>query len=60
MRVLSVTHGPSVPGGVFDEAVADAGHVLECWQVPDGGSPGAAADFDAVIRTKHSADLGKQ
>jgi GMP synthase-like glutamine amidotransferase len=49
VRVLSVTHGPSVPGGVFDEAVTDGGHVLERWQVPDGGSPGAAADFDAVL-----------
>ena len=35
MRVLSITHGASVPGGVFDEAVASGGHVLECWQVPD-------------------------
>jgi GMP synthase (glutamine-hydrolysing) len=49
VRVLSVTHGPSVPGGVFEEAVADAGHVLERWQVPDGGSPEAATDFDAVL-----------
>jgi GMP synthase-like glutamine amidotransferase len=49
VRVLSVTHGPSVPGGVFDEAVTDAGHLLERWQVPDGGSPGAATDFDAVL-----------
>jgi GMP synthase (glutamine-hydrolysing) len=47
--VLSVTHGPTVPGGVFDEAVADGGHVLERWQVPEGGSPGAATDFDAVL-----------
>jgi GMP synthase (glutamine-hydrolysing) len=49
MRVLSVTHGPSVPGGVFDEAVADAGHTLERWEVPDGGSPGVARSFDAVM-----------
>jgi GMP synthase-like glutamine amidotransferase len=49
VRVLSVTHGPSVPGGVFDEAVTEADHVLERWQVPGGGSPGAATDFDAVL-----------
>ena len=49
MRVLSVTHGESVPGGVFDEAVHTAGHVLERWQVPDGGSPDAAGSYDAVM-----------
>jgi GMP synthase (glutamine-hydrolysing) len=49
MRVLSVTHGPSVPGGVFDEAVESAGYRLERWQVPDGGSPGPARSYDAVM-----------
>jgi len=49
MRVLSVTHGPSVPGGVFDEAVEATGHTLEHWQVPDGGSPDRAASYDAVM-----------
>jgi GMP synthase (glutamine-hydrolysing) len=49
MRVLSVTHGPSVPGGVFDEAVVDAGHVLERWVVPEGGAPGPARMYDAVM-----------
>ncbi len=38
VRVLSVTHGPSVPGGVFDEAVEAAGHILERWSVPDGAN----------------------
>jgi GMP synthase (glutamine-hydrolysing) len=49
MRVLSVTHGPTVPGGVFDEAVSTAGHALERWLVPDGGLPDEAARFDAVM-----------
>ena len=49
MRVLSVTHGPSVPGGVFEEAVGSAGHTLERWVVPDGGSPAAARAYDAVM-----------
>ena len=49
MRVLSVTHGPSVPGGVFDEAVEAAGHSLERWQVPDGGRPDPAGRYDAVM-----------
>jgi GMP synthase-like glutamine amidotransferase len=49
MRVLSVTHGPTVPGGVFDEAVESGGHVLERWQVPDGCSPDPAHSYDAVM-----------
>ena len=49
MRVLSVTHGPSVPGGLFDEAVETAGHVLERWLVPEGGSPEQASSYDAVM-----------
>ena len=49
MRVLSVTHGPSVPGGVFDEAVEAAGHRLERWSVPDGGTPDPAGAYDAVM-----------
>jgi len=49
VRVLSVTHGPSVPGGVFDEAVEAAGHRLERWSVPDGGTPDPAGAYDAVM-----------
>ncbi|HUG65448.1 MAG TPA: type 1 glutamine amidotransferase [Gaiellaceae bacterium] len=49
MRVLSVNHGPTVPGGVFDEAVEARGHLLERWQVPDGGSPDPASSYDAVM-----------
>lgn len=49
MRVLSVTHGPLVPGGVFDEAVESSGHRLETWQVPDGGRPDPAKSYDAVM-----------
>lgn len=49
MRVLSVTHGPSVPGGVFEEVVEATGHELVRWVVPDGGDPGGAGDHDAVM-----------
>jgi GMP synthase (glutamine-hydrolysing) len=49
VRVLSVTHGPSVPGGVFDEVVESAGHRLERWAVPDGGAPHRARSYDAVM-----------
>ena len=34
MRVLAVTHGPSVGTGVFGEAVRSAGHDLREWCVP--------------------------
>jgi len=49
VRVLSVTHGPSVPGGVFDEVVEEAGHDLERWSVPEGEEPDPARDYDAVM-----------
>jgi GMP synthase (glutamine-hydrolysing) len=49
MRVLSVTHGPNVPGGVFDEVVRDAGHELERWVVPLGGAPQPARSYGAVM-----------
>ena len=49
MRVLSVTHGQSVPGGVFEHQVEEQGHTLERWQVPDGGRPARASSYDAVM-----------
>src|SRR5574339_1317074 len=49
MRVLSVTHGPSVPGGVFEEVVEASGHDLGRWIVPNRPAPGDARDFDAVM-----------
>jgi GMP synthase (glutamine-hydrolysing) len=49
MRVLSVTHGPSVPGGVFEHEAEERGHVLERWSVPDGGAPDPPSSYDAVM-----------
>ena len=49
MRVLSVTHGPTVPGGLFDEVVKGAGHELERWVVPMGGAPRPPEGYDAVM-----------
>jgi GMP synthase-like glutamine amidotransferase len=49
MRVLSVTHGPNVPGGVFDETVVARGHRLERWEVPLGGLPQPPTAYDAVL-----------
>ncbi len=49
MRILSITHGPTVPGGVFDEVVEAAGHELERWVVPLGGAPQPAPTYDALM-----------
>ena len=38
MKVLALTHGPSVGPGVFGEAVRDAGHDLVEWRVPASGA----------------------
>jgi GMP synthase (glutamine-hydrolysing) len=49
MRILSITHGRTVPGGVFDEVVEGAGHSLERWSVPHGAAPRAAREYDALM-----------
>jgi GMP synthase (glutamine-hydrolysing) len=49
VRVLSVTHGPSVPGGVFDEVVEAAGYELERWVVPLGSAPRSPDRYGAVM-----------
>lgn len=49
MQVLTVTHGPTVPGGVFDQVVEESGHSLERWVVPVGSSPHAPGAYDAVM-----------
>jgi len=49
VRVLSVTHGPSVPGGVFEEVVEAGGHELERWSVPEGATPNPPETYDAVM-----------
>jgi GMP synthase-like glutamine amidotransferase len=49
VRVLAVTHGPSVGPGVFAEAVAAGGHELTEWQVPLGGKPPPGADAVLVF-----------
>jgi GMP synthase (glutamine-hydrolysing) len=49
MRVLSVTHGPSVQGGVFEETVEHSGHRLDRWSVPVAAATAPAAEYDAVL-----------
>jgi len=49
LRILSLTHGPSVPGGVFEHEVEERGHALERWSVPNGDAPGRPESYDAVM-----------
>ena len=49
MRVLSVSHGPTVHGGVFDDEAIRRGHELERWSVPLGSAPHAPQAYDAVM-----------
>jgi GMP synthase (glutamine-hydrolysing) len=49
VRVLSVTHGASVGGGVFDEIVEELGHELARWRVPLGPPPEPSSAYDAVM-----------
>jgi GMP synthase-like glutamine amidotransferase len=49
MRVLSVTHGPTVGGGVFDELAERVGHRLERWLVPHGGHDEEPEAYDAIM-----------
>lgn len=47
MRVLAITHGPSVGPGVFEDAVRVAGHELVERQLPVDGVP--TDDADAIL-----------
>ena len=49
MRVLALTHGPSVGPGVFADAVRDGGHELVEWQVQLGGRAPEGADAVIVL-----------
>ena len=49
MRILSVTHGPTVPGGVFEDVARAAGHELERWVVALGGAPQPVSSYDALM-----------
>ena len=47
MKVLALTHGPSVGPGVFGTEVVAAGHELEECHVAAGGTP--STDADAIL-----------
>ncbi len=49
MRVLAITHGPSVGPGVFEDAVRAGGHELVEHQLPLHGLPSEPADAIVVL-----------
>jgi len=49
VRVLTLTHGPSVGPGVFEDAAREGGHELVEWQVPLRGAPNGEADAVIVL-----------
>jgi GMP synthase (glutamine-hydrolysing) len=49
MKVLALTHGDNVGPGVFEDAIAAAGHELAEWQVPSRGAPTDGADAVIVL-----------
>ena len=58
VRVLAVTHGPSVGPGVFADAVEDAGHELVEWPVPLGGRAPDGADARDRLRRRDAPRRG--
>jgi GMP synthase-like glutamine amidotransferase len=49
VRVLSVNHGPSVGGGIFDRLVEENGHELERWLVPSGPHEEPPEAYGAIM-----------
>jgi GMP synthase-like glutamine amidotransferase len=49
VRVLALTHGPSVGPGVFADAVRESGHELVEWPVQLRGAPADEADAVLVL-----------
>ena len=50
MRVLAVIHGTNARGGVFYDAIVDAGHRYDEWSLAWGTTPPVAIDdYGAVI-----------
>jgi len=49
VRVLSLIHGWSAPGGVFKDEAEERGHRLERWFVPEASAPDRPESFDAIM-----------
>jgi GMP synthase (glutamine-hydrolysing) len=58
MRVLAVTHGPSVRPEVFADAIAADGHELVEWEITNGGA--LPSGFDAVLVFGGDQNVGEE
>jgi GMP synthase (glutamine-hydrolysing) len=58
MRVLAVTHGPSVGPEIFSDVIAEDGHELVEWEIATQGAP--PAGFDAVLVFGGDQNVGEE
>lgn len=58
MRILAVTHGPSVGPEIFSDVIADDGHELVEWEIARRGAP--PAGFDAVLVFGGDQNVGEE
>jgi GMP synthase-like glutamine amidotransferase len=59
MRVLAVTHGPTVRAELFGDVVREAGHELVEWEIAERGAP-RATGYDAVIVFGGQMNVGEE
>ena len=59
MRVLALTHGPTVRAELFGEVVRDAGHELVEWEITERGAP-RANGYGAVIVFGGQMNVGEE
>jgi GMP synthase-like glutamine amidotransferase len=58
MRVLAITHGPSVRPELFGDVVVEAGHELVEWDIRTQGPP--PDGFDAVMVFGGDQNVGEE
>ena len=59
MRVLAVTHGPSVRPELFGDVVAEEGHELVEWPIEQRGTP-PSSGYDAVLVFGGDQNVGEE
>jgi GMP synthase (glutamine-hydrolysing) len=59
MRVLAVTHGPSVGPELFADVVAEEGHELVEWPIDERGAP-PRSGYDAVLVFGGDQNVGEE
>jgi GMP synthase-like glutamine amidotransferase len=58
MRVLAVTHGPTVQPELFGDVVVEDGHTLTVWDIPTQGAP--PGGFDAAFVFGGHQNVGEE